>query len=99
MVFSLRLLTMILAKDLASSASVSVARKNHRLPRSVRPAIDDTPVTSGMWFFSATGITAMVAELQNAPEITGTLSFWINFSAALTEFAGLHRSEEHTSEL
>jgi hypothetical protein len=29
---------------------------------------DETPVTSGILFVSATGMTAIVAELQNAPE-------------------------------
>src|SRR3546814_4409849 len=87
-------------------ASVSALRKNHLLPASVSFGRDDTPVTSGIWLFSASGMTAWVAPLQKAPMMTGTLSAVISFSAALTDSAGLQapspitsRSEEHTSEL
>jgi hypothetical protein len=52
--------------------------------------LDDTPVNKGSLYFSATGMIAAVAELQNAPVSAATLSRTMSFSAAFTELAGLH---------
>src|SRR3546814_16106911 len=80
-------------------ASVSALRKNHLLPASVSFGRDDTPVTSGIWLFSASGMTAWVAPLQKAPMMTGPLSAVISFSAALTDSAGLQAPSPTTRSL
>ena len=85
------------AKAWAVSASVSALRKNHSLPNSVSLGFDDTPVTSGILFFCATGITASVAPLQKAPISADTLSRKMSFSAAPTDSAGLHCPSSITS--
>src|SRR5712691_9746993 len=77
------------ANALASISDVGLMRKIHGLPEVVILPEDEVSTSIGTWYSISLGMTASVSVELHAPISTGTLSFWMSFSAVATASVGL----------
>src|SRR5215467_6239455 len=77
------------ANALASISEVGLMRKIHGLPEVVILPEDEVSTSIGTSYSMSLGMIASVRVELHAPIITGTLSFWMSFSAVATASVGL----------
>src|SRR6266436_5664148 len=76
------------ANALASISDVGLMRKIHGLPEVVILPEDEVSTSIGTSYSMSFGMTASVRVELHAPIITGTLSFWMSFSAVAPASVG-----------
>ena len=76
------------ANAFASISEVGLMRKIQGLPDVVILPDDEVSTSIGTSYSWSLGITASVSVELQAPIITGTLSFWMSFSAVATASVG-----------